>query len=66
MTILNILLSSNSQTTIEIYTMEGSIIMSTKTDELTHQLDIHSLTNGTYMLRVFNKEKIMATKFIKQ
>ena len=66
MTILNILLSSNSQTTIEIYTMEGSIIMSTKTDALTHQLDIHSLTNGTYMLRVFNKEKIMATKFIKQ
>ncbi|MBK6330177.1 MAG: T9SS type A sorting domain-containing protein [Bacteroidetes bacterium] len=67
MTTLNILLSDNTQTTtIEIYSMEGKKIMSKKTDDLSHQLDIHSLTNGTYMLRVFNNEKIMATTFIKQ
>lgn len=65
--ILNILMPENTQTsTIEIYAMDGRKIIAEKSNELTHKIDINSLTKGTYMLRVFNNEKAFTTKFVRQ
>ncbi|MCC7030918.1 MAG: T9SS type A sorting domain-containing protein [Chitinophagaceae bacterium] len=65
--ILNIKLPENPQgSVIEIYTFDGKKIMSVQTQQLNHQLNIETLTKGTYTLRVLSNQKATTTKFIKQ
>ncbi len=64
---LNIKLPENPQgSVIEIYTFDGKKIMSVQTQQLNHQLNIETLTKGTYTLRVLSNQKATTTKFIKQ
>lgn len=64
---LNVNLPQNDlMSTISVYSMDGRLLLSeqTSTDHL--KLDVNALTNGTYFLRVFNAEKQLTTKFVKQ
>nr|MBP6315393.1 T9SS type A sorting domain-containing protein [Chitinophagaceae bacterium] len=65
--ILNISTPANDQTsTIEIYSLDGRRVLSEQLTATNHKIDVHTLTKGTYMLRVFNSEKTFTTKFVRQ
>ncbi len=67
MNTLNITLNNEVENTlIEIYSLEGKIIMSEKTNKLNHAMNVASLTKGTYMIRISNKEKTYTSKFVRQ
>ncbi|HPI54807.1 MAG TPA: T9SS type A sorting domain-containing protein, partial [Chitinophagaceae bacterium] len=67
MTTLHIALNSEVKNTlIEIYSLEGKKLMSETTNNMNHSLNVETLTKGTYMIRISNKEKTYTSKFVRQ
>ena len=67
MTTLNISLNNAIENTlIEIYSLEGRKIMSEKTNNLNHTINVENIAIGTYMIRISNTEKTYTSKFVRQ
>lgn len=52
---------------IEIYTLEGRLIFSEKSElsNNTHTINVESFAQGTYLCKITNGKKISTTKFVK-
>ena len=54
-------------TTIQLYNITGTQVMSKKSNQAKEQLNVSTLPSGIYLIKVMNRDKIISrTKFIKQ
>jgi len=56
---VNLVEFNNAQVTIEIYNLQGALVMSQIANNNIEVLDISNLANGNYMLRAYNNDKVM-------
>ena len=66
MNTLNITLEKAvNNTVIEIYSLDGKKLMSENANSLNHEMNVESLTKGTYMIRISNKTNTNTSLFVK-
>lgn len=63
--IIRISIKTNSQHNVAIYTVDGEKVFQETATQPLHILNIEPLTNGTYVLRIVNKQKSYTAKFVK-
>lgn len=61
---VNITVEDFSNATLEIYNLLGEVVKSTQLSSQNTQVDVSNLTNGTYIVRVVNGQKVATKKVI--
>jgi hypothetical protein len=65
-TALTIELSNAESGIVEVYTVEGKMVMRTNVSSMKSTLDISNLTNGIYSLKCIQDDKVEVGRFAKQ
>lgn len=65
--ILSITLKDMSKPFIaEIYSIAGNRLITQEINSLNSKINVESLTKGNYLIRLFNREKTIMSKFTRQ
>ncbi len=61
---INVSVEDYRNTTLEVYNLLGKVVKTVELDSQNTQVDVSTLSNGTYIVRVMNGEKVSTKKVI--
>ena len=60
------LTSVSENSMFEIYTIDGRKISVEKINSLKNKINVETLAKGTYMIKIYNQDQILTSKFVRQ
>lgn len=56
---------ADQQSTVEIYSSDGTKIVEKKLSETNEKIDMRDLAKGTYFIKIYSKSKVLMSKLIR-
>lgn len=63
---LNIISSDDASYEVEVYSLDGKVVLNSSINSGSEKLDVSNLKSGIYFIKLFNKDRTITSKFTKQ